>query len=97
VRVQGADGTVLFEKILDAGEKWTVPQSEQPAKLRAGNSGAIYFLVNGKAYGPASSSNQVVKNLALSVENVQSSFSVADLHRDPDLAKAVAVASAATK
>ena len=97
VRVQGADGTVLFEKILDAGEKWTVPQSEQPAKLRAGNSGAIYFLVNGKAYGPASSSNQVVKNLALSVDNVQSSFSVADLHRDPDLAKAVAVASAATK
>lgn len=97
VRVQAADGTVLFEKILDAGEKWTVPQTEQPAKLRAGNSGAIYFLVNGKAYGPASSSNQVVKNLALSVENLQSSFAVADLNRDPDLAKAVAMASAATK
>ena len=97
VRVSATDGTVLFEKILDAGEKWTVPQTEQPARLRAGNSGAIYFLLNGKAYGPASPGSQVVKNLALSAENLQSSYSVANLTRDPALAKAVAVADASTK
>jgi cytoskeletal protein RodZ len=94
VRVTASDGTVLFEKILDAGEKWTVPQTEQPARLRAGNSGSLYFLVNGKAYGPAASGASVVKKLALSVENLKSSYTVADLTGHPDLAKAVALADA---
>ncbi|TMV66684.1 DUF4115 domain-containing protein [Thioclava sp. BHET1] len=94
VRVTGTDGTVLFEKILDAGEHYAIPQNEQPAKLRAGNSGSVYFEVNGKTYGPASSSNLVVKNLALSAENLQSSYTVADVSRDPALAKVMAVADA---
>ena len=34
VRVQSADGTVLFEKVLDAGERYVVPQMEAPAVLR---------------------------------------------------------------
>ncbi|MDE3027178.1 MAG: helix-turn-helix domain-containing protein [Paracoccaceae bacterium] len=95
VRVQAADGTVLFEKILDAGEHYTVPQTEQPAKLRAGNSGSVYFEVNGKTYGPAAPGSNVVRNLALSAENLRSTYSVASVARDPDLAKyAVADASA---
>ncbi len=94
VRVTGADGTVLFEKILDAGEKWTVPQGDQPARLRAGNSGSLYFLVNGKAYGPAASGASVVKKLALSVNSLESSYTVADLSHNPTLAKAVALADA---
>ena len=85
-------------QIMAVRPSWVrVPQTEQPARLRAGNSGAIYFLLNGKAYGPASPGSQVVKNLALSAENLQSSYSVANLTRDPALAKAVAVADASTK
>ncbi|MDN5788233.1 helix-turn-helix domain-containing protein, partial [Pseudorhodobacter sp.] len=38
VRVQAADGTVLFEKVLDAGERYAVPAMEAPPLLRAGNS-----------------------------------------------------------
>lgn len=53
VRVQSADGTVLFEKILDAGERYVVPTMELPPVLRAGNSGSLYFAVNGQTYGPA--------------------------------------------
>ena len=68
VRVQSADGTVLFEKILDAGERYVVPQMEEPAVLRAGNSGSVYFAVNGQTYGPAAPGAQVVKNVALSPE-----------------------------
>ncbi len=94
VRVTGSDGTVLFEKILDAGEKWKVPQTEQPARLRAGNSGSVYFLVNGKPYGPAAAGGSVVKNLALSADSLQSAYTVADLTHDPALAKAVALADA---
>ncbi|MDR5654522.1 helix-turn-helix domain-containing protein [Ruixingdingia sedimenti] len=94
VRVQAADGTVMFEKILDAGERYVVPQGEKPAVLRAGNSGSVYFAVNGETYGPAAPGAQVVKNVALTPEALTSSFALADLSRDPDLARVIAVAQA---
>ncbi|MCF8486748.1 MAG: DUF4115 domain-containing protein [Rhodobacteraceae bacterium] len=94
VRVQSADGTVLFEKILDAGERWAVPQLEEAPVLRAGNSGSVYFAVNGQTYGPASPGAQVVKNVALSPEALTGKYAVADLTRDADLAAFVAVADA---
>jgi cytoskeletal protein RodZ len=94
VRVQAADGTVLFEKILDAGERYVVPQMEEAPLLRAGNSGSVYFAVNGQTYGPAAPGAQVVKNVALSPEALKSSYQVADLTSDPDLAALVSVADA---
>jgi hypothetical protein len=94
VRVTAADGTVLFEKILDAGERYIVPQMEAPATLRAGNSGSVYFAVNGQTYGPAAPGAQVVKNVALSPEALKSSYQVADLTADPDLATIVNIADA---
>jgi cytoskeletal protein RodZ len=94
VRVTAADGTVLFEKILDAGERYVVPQMEAPATLRAGNSGSVYFAVNGQTYGPAAPGAQVVKNVALSPEALKSSYQVADLTADPDLATIVNIADA---
>ena len=94
VRVQSSDGTVLFEKILDAGERYVVPQMESPAVLRAGNSGSIYFAVNGKTFGPAAPGAQVVKNVALSPEALTASYQLADLSVDPDLRAFVAVADA---
>lgn len=94
VRVQSADGTVLFEKILDAGERYVVPQLEEPPVLRAGNSGSVYFAVNGQTYGPAAPGASVVKNVALSAESLSQTFAVADLSVDADLAKFVNVAQA---
>ena len=96
VRVQSADGTILFEKILDAGERYAVPQLEDPALLRAGNSGSVYFNVGGKTYGPAASGASVVKNVALSPDAVTQNFALADLSGDADLAQYVNVAEAAT-
>ncbi len=94
VRVQSADGTVLFEKILDAGERYSVPQLEEAPVLRAGNSAAIYFAVNGKTYGPAATDASVVKNLALSADNLTKTYAEADPGSDADLAKFVDVAQA---
>lgn len=94
VRVQSADGTVLFEKILDAGERYVVPQLEEAPVLRAGNSGSIYFAVNGKTYGPAATDATVVKNLALSADNLTTTYTQANLAADADLAKFVNVAEA---
>jgi hypothetical protein len=94
VRVSAADGTVLFEKILDAGERYAVPPLQEAALLRSGNSGSIYFVVNGKTYGPAAPGAQVVKNVALSPDSLSQTFAAADLKRDADLAQFVNVADA---
>lgn len=95
VRVSAADGSVILEKTMDAGERFALPRFEKPAVLRTGNSGAVYFAVNGQTYGPAAAGAQVVKNVELSAAAVQGKYAVADLSKDPELANIVAVASAA--
>ncbi|MFZ1471040.1 MAG: RodZ domain-containing protein [Paracoccaceae bacterium] len=87
VRVSSADGTVLFEKILDAGERYAVPSLEQAAIFRTGNSGSVYFVVNGATYGPAAPGANVVKDLALAPDSLSQNFALADLTADDDLAK----------
>ncbi|MBW6506631.1 MAG: helix-turn-helix domain-containing protein [Rhodobacteraceae bacterium] len=94
VRVQAADGTVILEKILNAGERFALPKLEEPPVLRAGESGAVYFAVNGTTYGPAGAPGAVTKNIVLSPEALSSAYALADLSRDGDLARMVAVAEA---
>lgn len=94
VRVQAADGTVIFEKILDAGERYAVPATDAVPMLRAGESGAVYFAVNGVTYGPAGPNGSVTKNIALTPEALIERYVAADPAADADLARAVAVASA---
>lgn len=92
VRVQSADGTTIYEATMQPGDTYTVPQTENPATLRVGESGAVYFAVNGVHYGPAGPNGQVTSNLALSVDNLTQSFAVADLTADTALAEVVRVA-----
>ncbi len=92
VRVSSADGTVLFEQILDAGETYVVPQFAEPAVLRTGNAGSVYFRVRGQPFGPAGAGASVVSNIALSPEALVQDFAAADPAADPDLARMVAVA-----
>ncbi len=94
VRVQAADGTVIFEKILDAGEHYVLPKTEEAPVLRVGNAGSVYFAVNGPTYGPAGDRGSVVKNLVLSPEALTAKFALADLSRDADPALADDVADA---
>jgi len=96
VRVTGADGTVIFEKILDAGEHFELPTTEAPATLRAGNAGSLYFALNGATYGPAGAGPAVVKNVSLARDAILATYQVADIEVDSDLARFVAVAEAAT-
>ena len=90
VRVRSADGSVIFEKTMRAGDTWTAPAMQDPANVRVGESGAVYFAVNGQTYGPVGAAGTVTKNLPLSVEHLTSAFKVADLSRDADLSRVVA-------
>ncbi len=94
VRVRGADGTVIFEKILDAGEEFEVPLTEAPATLRAGNAGSLYFAINGATYGPAGDGPEVIKDVTLAPDALVQSYALADVDEDADLARFIAVAEA---
>ena len=90
VRVSAADGTSVFEGILDAGDTYPIPMTEDPATLRVGESGAIYFAVNGQHFGPAGPRGQVTSKVALSAEALTQNYTVADISADQDLARVVA-------
>ncbi|MGR3659702.1 MAG: helix-turn-helix domain-containing protein [Paracoccaceae bacterium] len=94
VRVQSVDGTVLFEKILDPGDRYVLPKTEEPPVLRAGNAGSVYFAVNGQNYGPAGTGPSVVKNVSLGIDALKNKYATADIAKDSDLARFVAVAQA---
>ena len=96
VRVSAADGTVLFEKNLDAGERYAVPDLEEAALLRTGNSGSVYFLVDGQTYGPAAPGANVAKNIALTSDALVEKYTLADPGADEALAKVMTADASAT-
>lgn len=85
VRVNAADGTVLFEKILDAGERYQVPALEESAVFRTGNSGSIYFVINGIAHGPVAPGANVVKDIPLAPALLAQAYAPADCTVDDAL------------
>lgn len=92
VRVTAADGTVIFEGIMEGGQSYDVPLTEEPPTLRAGESGAIYFAYQNQHFGPVGERGRVTSKLPLSIETVQERFQTADLEQDRDLARMVAEA-----
>jgi cytoskeletal protein RodZ len=95
VRVRAADGTVLLERILEPGDSWEVPATEEPPTLRTGAAGAVFFAVNGQTYGPAGPNGAVVDQIALTGDALSRDFALADPESSPDAREAVAVAEAA--
>lgn len=92
MRVRAADGTTIFEGTMFKGDTFELPVTEAAPTLRVGNSGAVYFAVNGVHYGPAGSSGQITSNLALSVDSLTAEYNVADLDANDDLVEAIRLA-----
>lgn len=85
VQITSANGTTLFEGTLNAGDSWTLPESDVPPLLRSGNSGSLYFAVNGVTLGPAGSGASIVRDVELSADALSSNFALASAGADPDL------------
>ena len=85
VRVNAADGSTIFEGIMKAGDSWEAPQTEEPATLRTGNSGGVYFAMGEKFYGPVGISGQVTKNLALTIAGLQETYLPVDVQSEEGL------------
>lgn len=90
VRVTSADGSVIFEAIMNAGDSYDVPVMETPPSLMVGESGAIYFAVDGQHYGPVGPRGSVTKGVALAAGTISETYAVADLAADADLERYVA-------
>ena len=74
VRVSKADGSILFEKILDGGESFVLPAGVEATNLRAGNSGSVFVSVGGVIYGPVGKDTSVVRNVALEAGQITATF-----------------------
>ena len=96
IRVSAADGSVVFEGILNGGEIYRVSATEEPPTLRVGESGAVYFEVAGQHYGPVGPQGSVTSGLALDGAALTSRYDVADLSQDGDLMRLVAELDADT-
>ena len=90
VRVQAPDGSVIYETIMNAGDTWDVPVMEGAPTIRIGESGAIYFAVNGVHHGPAGQRGQVTSGLPLDSQMLADALPVANLDADQDLSRYVA-------
>ena len=97
VRVSAADGTVIFEATMQAGDTWEAPLTEEAPTLRTGESGAIYFAMNDKFYGPVGETGSVTSNLPLEIAGLQETYLPVDVDTDEGLVRyAEAQAAAVT-
>ena len=87
VRVTLDDGSAILEKILAAGEFFTIPDGVEAPVLRAGNAGAVYLRVGEDVYGPLGTGARVVKDVALTAEAIPTAWPTATTR--PDLSQAV--------
>jgi len=75
MRIKDDSGSILYEQIMNARSPFDVPSTEiAPVIDRAGNSGSLFFVVNGKLYGPAGEKSRTIKNVSLSAKNIINTY-----------------------
>jgi hypothetical protein len=87
VRVRGADGTTIFEKVMQKGEVFEIPATEEPPVLRTGESGALFFAMGSDCYGPVGSRGSVTSNLPLNQQALAELYEPVDPTADTSLSR----------
>jgi cytoskeletal protein RodZ len=87
VRVRAADGTTIFEKVMQKGEVFEIPATEEPPVLRTGESGALFFAMGADCYGPVGSRGSVTSNLPLSQQALAELYEPVDPNADTSLSR----------
>ena len=82
VRVRAADGSVIYEGVMQPGETWDAPLTETPPILRTGNAGGVYFAMAGKFFGPVGAAGEVRSNVDLSIAGLQERLLPVDANQD---------------
>jgi cytoskeleton protein RodZ len=74
VRIYFANGTVLFEQILESGEIYEVPPTAEVPLIWAGNSGSVYVKVGEVLHGPIGSGTRAVRDVVLDPAKIGEEF-----------------------
>ena len=90
IRVSESDGTILYSKILEPGEYFTVPRTPGLKSLRAGMSGHVYFRINGNEYGPVGDGPTVERNIEISSKSILKRYALADFSSNIKAKKIIA-------
>jgi cytoskeletal protein RodZ len=87
VRVRAADGTVIFEGVMNKGDTWDVPTTEEPPTLRTGESGALYFAMADGCFGPVGARGAITSNLPLHQQALAELYAPVDPTQDTSLTR----------
>ena len=87
VRVRAADGTVIYEGIMNKGDTYEVPLTEEPPTLRTGESGALFFAMSDGCYGPVGARGSVTSNLVLDSTQLAAAYEAVDPNADTSLSR----------
>ncbi|WP_417209944.1 helix-turn-helix domain-containing protein [Antarctobacter sp.] len=85
VEVRDETGGVLISRVLNAGDTFAVPRNAVNPRIRVGESGAVYFSVNGQTFGPAGTPGRVTSKISLAAADVVDRYDVANTAKDRDL------------
>lgn len=96
VRITAADGTNIFEKVMQKGDTFDVPALEDAPMLRTGQSGAVYFVMNGEFFGPVGGRGSVTSNVPLQQQALAELYQPAQPGEDSALETLVAELRAAS-
>ncbi len=74
IRVYLADGTVLFERILETGETYAPPAEIVAPLIWAGNSGSVFVRLDATLHGPLGTGTRAVRDVALDPASIAEAF-----------------------
>jgi cytoskeleton protein RodZ len=74
VRIYQENGTILFERILEKGESYTLPRGIEAPLIWAGNSGSVYVEVGSELRGPIGRKTLAVRDISLTPESLIAQF-----------------------
>jgi len=78
VRVFDPDGNILFENILDSGQRYRVPETAKSAMMRVGNSGSVYIMIGESLYGPVGTATNVARRVSLNADIVLKKYTLVE-------------------
>ncbi|WP_121065103.1 helix-turn-helix domain-containing protein [Chachezhania antarctica] len=86
MRVTAPDGSVIFSALMAPGDHFDLPAFEGTPTLLSGASDGAYFEVGGTLYGPVGDGT-VVRDVKLTVADIQDRYTPADPDLDADLSR----------
>ncbi len=78
IRVYTANGTVLFESILEKGQTYSPPEGVEAPLIWAGNSGSVYVRVGEELHGPIGSGTRAIRDVVLEPQAISERYGVVE-------------------